>query len=192
MGRPTTKGIEKIQNEFFSYYAYQVDRGIAAGYVQDRIFFRSDGIVSWMEVVVADRDGSYHSILESVEQFGNVLDVAYLNNNYDPTNKSQMDVLAGPDQLYVWSNCGVVLDTLPNCSAETLNNSTNDDTRNKDLTFRSPEPHDTGGEPDPDVSNVVLMKFLFPPTTFDGFTDSYMYKIPFGLWDNYVRELNCQ
>jgi hypothetical protein len=195
LGQPQKWGLERVQDVTYFYFTYQVARGMVADYVQDRIYFRPGGIVDWMEIVVADRDGSYHSINEGVELYGNVLDVVYINNNYDPRNKFQVDVLGGPDQLYVWSDCGVVLDTLPRCSSEMLNGTLgsvpNNDLSGKDLVFRFPNPYHVGGDPDPDVNNMVLMEILFPPTTYKAFTNSYMYKIPYGLWDDFVRELSC-
>jgi hypothetical protein len=56
-----------------------------------------------MEIVVADRDGTFHAVSETIEQLGSTLDAIYLNSNY--RDNSYYDILGGPDQFYIWSEC---------------------------------------------------------------------------------------
>jgi hypothetical protein len=93
LGSPSQVGNEGFDNKSISFYAYKIESGIVSRYAQDRIFFRPDGIVDWIEEVVADRNGSFVSAQATINQISNTVDTAYLNSNYDPTNKFPIDVL---------------------------------------------------------------------------------------------------
>ncbi len=197
LGHPSQRGVEQFGEQRIPFYSYPVEGGVVADYVQDRIFFRSDGTVNWIEVVVADRDGTFHIAQETIDQLGNTLDTVYMNNNYNPSNSFPIDVLAGPDQIYIWSECGLALSVLATCSvsdsdklrctySDDVGNS--EDTTSTSLVLRYPNPH-SSSEPIPDVNNVVLMKFLFSPTSYDGFDEFYRYNIPFGIWDIYLHQM---
>jgi hypothetical protein len=196
LGHPSQKGTLWFDERHISFYSYPVEGGTVSGYVEDRVFFRPDGVVDWIEVVVADRDGGFHSVQETIDQLGNTLDTVYLNNNYNPSNSFPIDVLSGPDQIYVWSECGLVLDALAVClpyeEADIPGCATPEDATRSGISvsitvmLRYPDPH-YSLEPIPDANSPVLMKFLFPPSSYEGFNDSYRYKIPFGLWDTYIR-----
>jgi hypothetical protein len=59
-----------------------------------------DDVVDWVDVWVADLDGSFHTLAEFVQVYGNTLDRVYENRLGD---------VIGPGQVYVWSECGVAL-----------------------------------------------------------------------------------
>lgn len=192
LGQPKETGIKSFGNKLFLFYAYTVEEGVIADYAMDKIFFHLNGIVAWMEIVVGDRNGTYHRLADYTSELGYTLDTIYMNNNYDLLRK-QIDVLGGPDQLYIWSDCGLALDILPYCSLldnEDIECSFDVDDSSNSFRLRYPNPYNVGGEPPPNLNGVVLMKFFFPPTTYDGFADYYMDKIPFGLWDDYIKKLD--
>ncbi len=198
LGNPLRQGSQQVDNRRISFYAYAVEGGSVARFVEDRVFFRANGTVDWMEVVVADRDGRFHAVQEITKQVGDTLDTVYSNNNYNPASHSQYDVLGGPDQLYIWSECGLVLDVLPYCSPTEVggpkcvsasNSSSSRLPISETLKLRQPSPYNIGGDAPPDVDNIILMKILIPPTSYAGFQQTYMYKIPFGLWDAYVHKV---
>ncbi len=197
LGKPFKKGRIEFYDGYISYYAYPLDGGVISKYMQDRIFFRSDGVIDWMEIIEADRDGSFHTMLDTVKQVGNELDVVYSNNTYNP-HYYLPDIVAGPDRIYVWSACGLVLDVLPiienpsfytdgaECAPSDKGNITPALCK---LVTRYPNPYNVGGDPGPDVNSVVLMKFYFQPTTYEAFTEHYMYRIWHGIWDEYIDEV---
>ena len=198
LGSPSQVGNEKFGNKSMSFYAYKIDGGIVSRYAQDRIFFRSDGIVDWIEEVVADRNGAFLPAQAMIDQVGSTIDTAYVNSNYDPTDQFPVDVLAGPDQIYVWSECGLALDMLEFCFPSKLGGikclPPEDHIKPgagvpTGVTLRYPNPY-PGVEPVTGAENAVLMRFLFPPTSYKGFTDFYMHKIPFGVWDAFLREVH--
>lgn len=191
LGEPTEKGKMKFGHKKISYFAYKVGGGEISKYGFDRIFFRANGVIDWMEIIEADRDGEFEMVFETVMQLGNTIDVFYTNNNYRP-DSSFYDVLGGPDHIYVWAECGLVLDTLSSTysqpfHANVLECSKNEGVKNKlcNLVTRYPNPYNFGGNSVPDVSDIVLMKFYFRPTSYNGFTDYYMYKIPYRTWDEF-------
>jgi hypothetical protein len=173
------------------FLAYSVTGGRVSQFIQDRVFFRSDGVVEWIEEIVADRDGTFHAVQEPISRLGNTLDTAYLNNNYRPSVE-QFDILGGPDQLYIWSECGVALDVVKTCvvskqgclAEETK--SRNDITPTLTIRYAPPRPQ---RESSLGTDKIVLMRFLFPPTSYKGFKEFYMHRIPFGLWLEYLPSL---
>ncbi len=190
LGKPQEMGIKRRGDKYYYNFTYAVNEGIIAEYAKDRIFFRLDGIVAWMEIVVGDRNGSYSKLSDFTAELGTTLDTIYGNNNYDPSGY-QYDVLGGPDQLYIWSECGLVLAALPNCSLLENGDVKCDYPNNigtNPFTLRQPTPYNVNVQP-PNLNGIVLMKFLFPPTTYEGFVDYYMYKIPFSLWVEYLEIL---
>lgn len=192
LGMPFKKGKLSFDDRNISYYTYEVKGGEISKYAFDRIFFRSDGLVDWMEIIEADRNEKFVPVSDEVKQLGNEIDTIYLNNNYRPQNPFP-DVVAGPDHIYVWSECGLALDVIPStysqafqadaiqCQPENTNDLCN-------LTTRHPNPYNVGKDPQPDANSVVLMRFYFQPTSYEGFTQSYIYKIPYGLWKDYLAE----
>lgn len=197
LGVPDHEGAQSVANQRVSFYAYSVEGGVVARFAQDRVYFRSDGVVDWIEVVVADRDGGFHPIQEMIDELGAMLDTGYVNNNYRPSTTPQFDVLAGPDQVYVWSECGVAVHMFTHCFVLgsddlhcALPNEVNQSEEDEmiSVTFRHPEAIDSL-KPIVTANNAMLMKFLFPPTSYKGFTTFYKNKIPFGMWDAYIQEV---
>lgn len=195
LGRPDASGVEWFNGGIILVDAYDIPTGDIAAHARDMIFFRADGVVSWIEAIVADRDGRFHPIQETVAQLGPKLDAVYANSNYRP-GSGQYDVLSGPDQLYVWSECGVAVNTLIGCFTDDLGELDCPGalvllalvgTTSTNLTLRHPAPGSEGiiaGE-----GNVVLMKFLFEPTSYAAFEEHYRYNIPFGQWDIFLDDL---
>jgi hypothetical protein len=194
LGNPSKKGKTKFEDRNISYYAYEVDGGVVADYVMDRIFFRTDGVIDWMEIIQADRTTKVETVFDLVLDLGNELDVVYSSNNFRP-GESFYEVLSGLNQIYVWSECGLALDALPTNSAsafgtiETGCKIGNESPQMCDLTFRHLYPPSSADYSRYDINSIVLMKFYFQPTSYQGFTDYYMYKIPFRTWGEYLHEL---
>lgn len=202
LGMPLNKGRERIDDYWLPFYEYKVQGGHVADFVSDRVFFRSDGTVDWIEAVVADRDETFHPVGETISELGDSVDTVYVNNNYRPSNSPPFDIQGGPDQLYVWSECGIAVHALSYCLAKdgALNcpilNKTRDELRDMSkieasigvaVTVRHPD--EIGPEPVPGFDNAVLMKFIFPSTSYSGFNEHYRYMIPFGIWNEYLREI---
>ncbi len=193
LGTPFEKGKFKFHDRNISYYAYKVNGGEISKYALDRIFFQSDGLIDWMEVIEADRNGRFEAVFDTVVQLGNKVDTVYSNNNYRPSFTFG-DVRGWPDQIYVWSECGLALDALPSTYSPSFQSDrqeckpTNGDLKLDicDLVPQHPNPTYAGGQPGPDINSVVLMKFYFQPTSYEAFTEFYMYRIPYGLWDEYL------
>jgi hypothetical protein len=197
-GQPSQISNQQFGTVSTLVYIYKIEGGVISRFAQDRVFFRPDGVVDWIEAIVADRDGSFHPAQEVVNQIGSTLDTAYMNSNYDPSKPYPLDVLAGPDQIYVWSECGIALDVHNTCSSgeqgklgcqSSTDRIPSNTPISSTLTMRYPSPYHLGGEPSPSVNSVVLMEFLFSPTSYKGFTETYMRKIPYGSWDTYLREI---
>ncbi len=201
LGQPSQTGSRQYAEGSIPFFAYPIEPGgIVARFSQDRVFFWGNGIVAWIEVTVADRDGKFHPAGEVISRLGKTIDVAYENSTYNPA-VWQYDVLSGPDQLYVWSNCGMALDVFMTCSATSsgalacsssnFRGPTPTPQIASDLTFRHSNRYP--GRPmalyQVTAENAMLMEFLFPPTTYAGFVDNYMYKIPYGLWNRYLHEI---
>jgi hypothetical protein len=192
LGEPVSEGQGEYKEGQILYYAYPIDGGEVARYAQNRIFFTQSGVVDWMEIVEADRAGQFQSLIDIIAQFGNTLDIVYLNNN--SYQSSQFDVLAGPDQIYVWSECGVAIDALRTAYSSSIQTNDLECPPNTAVTLapicslnlRRPRPYDNGGDPGPDVNSIILMNFYFQPTSYKGFQDFYANKIPFGIWDAYL------
>jgi len=192
LGSPYKTGEKTFSGRTYPYYAYQVNGGKIADFVQDRIFFNADDSIIWIESVIADRDGASHAVSETIAPIGNIVDVAYWNSDYTPGSK-QIDILTGPDQIYVRSECGLALVVADSCfqgvSGETtcagkmkgIPTSSRLSTR-----YTSSFPGDEL-KPIASTNATVLMQFLFVPTTYDRFMEFYQQKVPFGLWNAYLR-----
>lgn len=194
LGEPLEKGRLKFDDQYRSYYAYKVDHGKVADYVHDRIFFRPDGVIDWMEIVEADRSGKFETVYSTVLQLGKQIDIVYTNSNYRPWITGGVgDISAGPDQIYVWSECGLLLDALGSKYSSNFQSKDLQCKSDRDsactLIVRNPAPAYLGeGEPAADINSVVLMKIYFQPTVYSAFTQYYMYKMPYGLWYKYLPD----
>jgi hypothetical protein len=201
LGKPDK--IERVWrgNKWVFSYAYEVKSGIVGEFVYDRVFFRLNGVIDWIEVIEADRYGGFNEASTTVDLLGNELDKVYFNNNLCSSCEFQYDVLSGPDQLYVWSECGLALNTLANCvpnESDSLDCLVSEDINeiNKlkptELDLRYPPSSEMYIWPSLSTDNAVLMRFLFEPTTYEGFIDFYIDKVPFGLWDGYLYEIKIR
>jgi hypothetical protein len=193
LGLPRSIKISNLNNDFVPIFTYKIREGSVKDFAEDKIFFHWDGTVDWLEVVIADRYGDFQHLSEIVNQVGNTIDTVYFNNNYVSSNKLQIDVLFGPDQVYVWSKCGLVVDILPDCSALILNNGSVsiEQSNNSTMLVRYPNPFHFGVDPTLDTDGIVLRKFLFTPTSYITFVNSYLKKIPYGSLETYIKGLKC-
>lgn len=196
LGIPYSRGFRIYDEQIYFFYSYRIPNGIIQKYVMDKVFFNLRGTVIWMEIGMADRDRKIHEVSEVSRLIGNELDTVYINNNFNPADYSPnyvRDVLGGPDQVYVWANCGTVLLAIPSYHGDQQMIVTNEKTiTKKDLTTSQPPIYHLGGiELNGDA--FLVIKFLFPPTSYDGFKNKFLHKIPYygwGYWENMVTEYN--
>lgn len=185
LGEPEDKGSQRIGPNSFPFYTYKVDGGEIAGFAKNRVFFRADGVVDWIEVMVGDQDGSYHKVSEITAELGNILDAVYRNSNDPPYVEpgKSFDVQSGPDQLYLWSACGIAVDALP---IKPINN---------DLSIQHPDHPRSTDKVSLNANSIILIKILFIPTSYQGFKDYYMYKPPYNYfipgsdWNIYIKKI---
>lgn len=181
VGKPSRKGSERYIDGRVSYYAYEIEDGAMAGLAEDRIFFGRDDVVAWIEATVADRDGQTHTIEEVADQLGTTLDQVYVNNNY--RLPGQYDVHSGPDDIYVWAECGLAVSAV----SPAVDVSFTD----PGLTVRHPMPTEFLQAETPSLDAEIMFKFFFPKTSFSGFDEFYRNKVPFYLiyiWKGYEQE----
>ncbi len=164
-----------------------------ADYAKHRIFFTKDGVIDWMEIIEADRTDKVETAFDFVSLLGSELDVVYSNNNFKP-GKYYYDVISGLTDIYVWSECGVAIEALLSSEASYFGNVETGCEKGTaspqmcSLYFRHRYPP-LDAYPHYDVNSIVFMKFYFRPTSYQGFADYYMYKIPFRTWGEYRRAL---
>jgi hypothetical protein len=152
---------------------------------------RSIERVDWIETIVADSDGQYHSIQETVNLLGDTLDIVYFNSNFNPFADYQYDVIGGSDKIYVWSECGVALLALTDVIITDRGGLEYEWTpydAKSVLTLRYSE-YFPSTLPVANLGSIVLMKFLFPASTFENFMENYRYKIPYGIWNDYIDDI---
>ena len=173
LGRPSAKAKVRYTDGQMSFDSYKVQEGTIAGLMDDRVFYRNDGVVAWIEAVVADRDGRTHKLQEIVDQLGSTLDQVYVNNNL--RSSTQYDILAGPDQIYVWSECGFATGAAPR-TADSIGGGSQ-------LVIRHPiSVGDYSFQPRPNVEDEIVFELIFPPTSFAGFEEFYKEKVPFRFY----------
>lgn len=191
LGKPDKTGIEERDGINIAYVEYIIEAGNISKYNRDRIFFTESDKVLWIEAVVADRDESFHPIGDLAESFGSV-DTVHINSNFR-ANSEQFDVLGGPDQIYVWSTCGVATSALIGCFTSDRGLLDCDSLSETEVsTYMIPTKDDSIKDDRmiiPTTKNVTMMLFIFPPTSLDGYNEFYKNKIPFGIWDNFMRSL---
>lgn len=171
LGVPNKEGSEKMWGSNYSYIAYQISGGSIAKYTTDKIFFRTDDVVDWMEIAVGDRTGSYQRISDEINTLGSTIDTFYINSNAPPAGIAAYDILSGPDEVYVWAGCGVAFITIP---VEQMGAPM--------ITIRHPI-RSTGSDfTTPNANSVILKKIFFIPTSHQGFMDYYKHKLPYKSW----------
>lgn len=141
----------------------------------NRIFFRDDKVVDWIDAWVLDADGSFHTIAEFAQHYGATLDRVYVNGHFD---------MSGPDQVYVWSHCGIAVTAISErgvrrSEGEILPLTEVNGVDHLELIFRHPVHPRSSEQPRPNVRDIVGRKFLFQPTDFAFFDEFYADRIPY-------------
>lgn len=189
LGQPDKDQIVQRVNIKIQMYAYDVNSPFLQTFpnVKHRIYFRSDDVIDWMEIVVADTDEAWHPIWEYGDNLGYEIDLAYFNNN---SEYGFIDVESLPEKIYVWSECGVALNAFPQCTGDLQLYLQCEPVyeQNPDRAF-SRRQFTQGVVPtvlaEPNPNDIVMIKYLFPPTTYDGFGTYYGDLIPFDTWYYY-------
>jgi hypothetical protein len=171
LGQPVEKNsLAKVDNE--EVYVYSPIVNTAWGKYGNQIVFRQDGVVDWVDVWVSNSDDRFHTVAESVGQYGSTLDDTYIQGVLDTY---------GPSRVYVWSACGIAVTAI---DASWLHLSpqeippTVEPMDNYHLTLMHPSPP-LNPDDKPDVSQIVLRKFLFEPTDNLSFRELYADWIPY-------------
>lgn len=171
LGRP----IQKIHLEGdTNVFVYPPVLNLVGSNYGNRIGFRKDGIVDWIDVWMLDSDGEFHTVAETVDLYGETLDRVYVNGSLD---------MFGPDQVYVWSECGIAVTAVPEWAVKRLEDeilplAESVEIKTSDLKFRYPVHPQASTQPEPDVHQIVSRKFLFQPTSLDAFNAVYKDNIP--------------
>jgi hypothetical protein len=191
LGNPDEKGnVKYLDNVTIPYFGYHTEGGVIAEFVQHRIFFRSDSKVDYIADIIADSDGKFHSAQEIADQLGYTVDMVETNSNFNPFAKFQYDVLGGPDDIMVWSECGMAIDVLWGGHWDITENAESD----RKLVLRYPNltPSDNydGDLTTRSLHGTIMMKFIFEPTDYESFEKYYEYRIPYGLWDDYRAKVD--
>lgn len=176
LGQPSGIGTIEFGEHRWIELAYDVDGGVVADFLQDRIVLDLSDIVQWVEVVAADRGGQFQQVGVVAQQLGAAanLDTVYENSNYRP---GRSNVLAGPDVIYVWSSCGLAVDAVSLCRwLDQVPCGSQGNLPTQGMVPRILPSPDAG--PFPDASDVVIKEFLFAPTSYVGFEDYYKFRIP--------------
>jgi hypothetical protein len=205
MGQPLEKGKEKFYKEEVRYFSYPIEGGIVKDLLKvDRVFFTSSGIVSWVEVVIADRDGKLHEVKDIADRLGYQLDSIFGNENFKPNSKTiseggWFDVLGGPDQIYVWSHCGLAIIALPSCSPDPsgkivcLEDPNTPTKPTQTLSALDEPPYHAGGEISTDPNSIILYQYFFPPTSYKDFKEYFWNKTAYhgwNFWDEFMKKYN--
>ena len=170
LGQPA----QKMRLDGTNVFVYPPILKLASSY-GNMIGFRKDGTVDWVDVWVLDHDGKFHTVTEVAYLYGTTLDRVYVNGSFD---------LFGPDQVYVWSECGVAITAVPEWTVrqsedETLPIGESIKVNTSELDLRHPVPEQDSVQPNPDLDQIISRKFLFQPTSFDSFKTFYMDKLPY-------------
>jgi hypothetical protein len=169
LGEPSHRGREQFIDGRFPFYAY-LRPGMPATYLaEDRVYFGSDGHVSWIEVGVDYCNLPAYTIGRAAAELGQRLDRVYINNNLRLPD--QYDGQSGPDQIYVWTGCGVALSAIHAGEGPAR--------ADGNLIIRYPVNPAADLQPLPSMEDVVVFRFLFRPTNWEGFQGSFQDKIPY-------------
>ncbi len=182
IGQPVEKKRLSENKEAFLYPPFITIPGASYG---NSTVFRPDGVVDWIDIWVSNSDGKFHTVFETVEQYGSTLDVVYTNGVPD---------IFGPDQVYVWSECGIAITAVgkfdvKRSADEVLPLARPVQIDKYQLKFRHPvlvkSPYQTRA----DVNDIVVRQFLFQPTSFDSFREFYADWVPYLKDDRFFRLL---
>jgi hypothetical protein len=172
LGQPLQKGHSSWGTDVFIYPPIRTIPGASYG---NRIGFRDNSTVDWIDVWVADLDGRFHTVAEIARVYSTTLDTVYVNGRSD---------LFGPDQVYVWADCGIAVTAV---SENVVRRSEGEDLPLAELpgvdvcqlTFKHPVHSQASMQPRPDVQQIVFRKFLFQPTSLASFDEYYADVIPY-------------
>ncbi len=139
------------------------------------IAFNGAGIVDWIDVWVLDSDGEFHTVEKMARIYGTTLDRVYMNGRLG---------LSGPDQVYVWSHCGIAVTAV---SEEAVKHSEDEilplaeavEANQYQLNLRHPVHPQDSVQPTVDVRQIVVLEFIFQPTSYASFVEFYAKEIPF-------------
>jgi hypothetical protein len=139
------------------------------------IAFNGAGIVDWIDVWVLDSDGEFHTVGEMARIYGTTLDRVYVNGRLG---------LSGPDQVYVWSHCGIAVTAVSegrvkHSEDEILPLAEAVEANQYQLNLRHPVHPQDPVQPTVDVRQIVVRRFIFEPTSYASFVEFYAKEIPF-------------
>jgi hypothetical protein len=174
LGQPSVKEESwvKWRKDSFIYPPIKTLPGASYG---DRIVFRNDGIVDWIDVWVSNVDGEFHTVAEDAQQYGCTLDRVYVGQVFD---------FSGPEQVYVWSECGIALTAVQaglvkQSADEVLPLAELIEMDSDQLSFRHPVHPQASIQPRPNPQEIIIRKFIFQPTDFASFQKLYADQIPY-------------
>jgi hypothetical protein len=92
--------------------------------------------------------------------------------------------MSGPDQVYVWSNCGIAVTAIAESEVkrsadEILTIAESIEMDSDQLNFRHPVHPEGSIQPHPDVQEIVVRRFIFQPTDFASFDKFYADWLPY-------------
>ena len=96
--------------------------------------------------------------------------------------RDQYDVHLGPDDIYVWAECGLAVGAIsPPLEEPSID---------AHITIRRPGSVEFLQPEGPSMNAEIMFKFFFPQTSFSGFEEFYRDKVPFFLiyiWKDYLE-----
>jgi len=205
LGQPDVISNERIGDKEFTYYGYFVMADMLSGVnltkdgdpLMHKIYFRQNGLVDRMQIIDINSEGQFNQVQRYSSEFGDHLDVVMYNGGKlsprDTRSSSTPVVFFGSfdsDMLYVWSECGIVINAIGKCKASDHDADCVDlkspinvqGEPNNSLSTRIEDP--MMFKSDINTSDLVLMKIIFPPTTYDGFLSYYYGTIPSDNWND--------
>lgn len=189
LGTPEVEGtIRSDEWGQLSYSGYPAGHTVFPDGIRHVVFFRADGVVHSIDVIVADRDGRFHPVQEIHNEIGMMPDTVYLNTDVQQSqgqpSGDAYDTHSGPDVVYVWAACGLAVTTLTVGEDHLASTDCRTEAQEHDAD-QSPEPviaplkTPQYREPvTPNGCSAVMVEFLFQPTSYEGFVDFYMDSVP--------------
>ncbi len=185
----------KYAKEKIEYFAYFVDDGKISEYLDmDYVYFYPDDRVYWMSIVVGDRDGKFQTIQELAGDMWPQVDA--ISTNYSKNNRLRPlpDAFMGESEVWEWDRCGLFLESYPFIEKDSNDESqcylvTDSDSISGDIDIPKNYVAYSGGcYQNPE--SIVLVQYLFPPTTYEGVDYYYYNKLPgYRFEDNFADNL---
>lgn len=175
-GQPIKKVNLRESNRFYYLYPPVIAR-LETSY-GNKVVFRQDGVVDWIDVWVSNTDGKFHTVAEIAQKYGCVLDRVYLMEDLPEYS------VVGPAQVYVWADCGIAITAVPGSfvglsADEVPPRAESAGAESCTWTVRHPVHSQATLQPRPSVEDIVIRKFMFQPTSFASFQEFYVDWIPF-------------